>query len=70
MIFSINQNKNWRGRGYLSKPGLIELTQSSYLEQEIDFPAGKYSLKIIGSAQSGNGIFDIALSSNNILSEV
>lgn len=67
MIFSINQNKNWTGGGFLLKPGLIEVSQSSFLEQQIYLSGGKYNSKIIGSAQSGNGIFQIEILSQDNL---
>ncbi len=67
MIFSINQNKNWTGKGFFLKPGLLEISQSSFLEQEVYLQGGRYMSKIIGSSQSGNGIFQIEISSKDNL---
>lgn len=61
IVFSLQRNKLWNGSGFLIKSGALELSSMCFAEQLISLGTGRYTIKMVGSAISGNGIFQLQI---------
>lgn len=71
IVFSLQRNKLWSGSGFLIKPGVIEFSSMCFAEQTISLGTGRYNVKMVGSAVSGNGVcyLQICCGQSEILSK-